>query len=425
MTNAREEQAKSIEREISSLVASIESLKLRISELEAFETAGLEGPILRAVRTLLKPVQIRLRAVTAKSQEEIDDAIHFLIESAEGDPERFFRLFMSPRLASYISGDAKTIREEDLRDSSMELLGSFLDLVERLDNQRQNESLAAALRRSQLQERLRESTSRLTNLQGEVAKLKPLTLSEVPEEKFVLLGKRMGRPGDSRESLATHVENILPDTLSADFRSTQLLATAMKAYEAELLLISQIFATANMLPTESCSGCLMESRECPCSPSERLDKSLNRLLGSDSEQCKNFISKYWLNFYPHFYLPTVSAFSTIRSSIPEWTVNLSPHLLEIFSRLLFGKLLNPFWFQSDIKTARTDSNSRIDLNRWTKSVTRLSIKEIGEILGESIPALSGDEDLPIAWLLAVTNGAHEFSDELEFFLESQIEQAGD
>lgn len=425
MTNAREEQAKSIEREISSLVASIESLKLRISELEAFETAGLEGPIRKAVQTLLKPVQIRLRAVTAKSQGEIDNAIQFLIQRAEGDPERFFRLFMSPELAAYIAGDAKSIPDEDLRDSSIELLGSFLDLVERFGHQTQNESLATALRRSQLEDRLRESTSRLQNLQVEAAKLRPLTLSEVPEEKVLLLGMRMGRPGDSRESLATHVENILPDNLATDFRRTQLLATAMKAYEAELLLISQIFATAKTLPRECCSGCLMDSRECSCSPSERLDKSLNRLLGSDSEHCMNFISKYWLNFYPHFYLPSESAFSTIRSSIPEWTVNLSPHLLEIFSRLLFGKLLNPYWFQSDINTARTDSNSRIDLNRWTKSATRLSIKEIGEILGESIPALSGDEDLPIAWLLAVTNSAHEFSDELESFLESQIEQAGE
>jgi hypothetical protein len=420
----RQEQIEFTERSITALSNAIELLKTRISEIEDFQKSGLSYSISEAAKKLFRPVLIRLRVATHKSEEELEAEISNLIERAESNPRESFMVFMSPSLVSFVSGETETLSEPVFGKDNLELFRKFENLVQAREDQRQSDAHEASLSKAELEARLKESVSRRSQLQTNLVKLKPLEVSEISAERLASLRQKIGNSEIPSDSLAAIVLKGLPINLAEDLRITQLVATAMENHESELLLISAIVSNGKVLTPDTCSGCLLLRKACNCSLIDRVEKTFERLLENTLESPTSLIEKNWSKFYPYFYLQPGSAVKMIQASIPQSIFNLNPHLVEVISRLLLGDLLNFHWFKSDISQSQLGYRERMDLNQWTKSATRLSIIEIGEILRHAIPALAGDSELPIAWLLSVTNQAHEFPDELEAFLQSHIDLAG-
>lgn len=424
MAETSEERIQWIDRQITSLSEAVESLQTKIGEIESFQATGLSVSIVEATKQLLRPVLIRLRATTHKSEEEIDEELLFLLEVAGNDVGEYFKLIMSPSLAAFVLGETDTLLRPRQTLELGELQNRFDSLVRALENRRDSEKSFSNIRIMDLENKLNESLSRLADLQRELEKLNPLKISELEEETLIGLSERLGYSKLSSDSLAEKVLQAIPSNLARDLKNTQLLATAIQSKQEELLLITSVAASGIGSVSGSCSGCLMSNKDCRCQMLQRLTLTLDRLLENTPESSSSLIQKYWLSFYPYFYLNPADAADTIRVGIPDSTMDLTPYLTEVISRLLFGDLLNSHWFKSDIEASQSSSSDRMNLNRWTKSVTGLTIRELGERLGGSVPALSRDEELPIAWLLSVTNGAHEFSDELEIFLQIQVEAPG-
>lgn len=424
MAESSRERIQWIERQITSLSEAVESLQAKIGEIESFQATGISVSIEQATKQLLRPVLIRLRATTHKSEEELDEELLFLLEVAGNDVGEYFKLVMSPSLAAFIVGETDTLLRPRQTPELGDLQNKFDSLVRTLENRRDSEKSFSNKRMMDLEKRLNESLSRLADLQRELEKLNPLKVSELKEETLIGLSERLGYAKLSSDSLAEKILQAIPSNLARDLKNTQLLATAIQSKEEELLLITSVAASGIGSISGGCSGCLMSKKDCRCQMLQRLTLTLDRLLENTAESSSSLIQKYWLRFYPYFYLNPAEAADTIRAGIPQSTMDLTPYLTEVISRLLFGDLLNSHWFKSDIEASQSSSSDRMNLNRWTKSVTGLTIRELGELLGNSIPALSRDQELPIAWLLSVTNGAHEFSEELEMFLQIQLEAPG-
>lgn len=423
MAETVQERIQWIERHITSLTQAVESLRAKIGEIQLFQSAEISVSIMQATKKLLRPILIRLRATTHKSEVEIDEGILSLVDAAGNEVGEFFYLIMSPSLEAYILGETDTLIRPNLTPELEGHLEKFHNFVRTLEERRESEMSFSSQRMTDLERRLNESMSTLAELEKELAALNPLKISELKEETLSALSEKLGYPNLSSDSLAEKVLQGMPSSLAEDLKATQLLPTAIQVMEKELLLLASVVANGTRSVSGSCSGCLKPQKDCGCQMVQRLNLTMDRLLENTNENASSLVQKYWLKFYPYFYLNPAKAAEAIRAGIPESAIDLTPYLTEVISRLLFGDLLNSHWFKSDIEASRSASSERMNLNRWTKSVTGLSIRELGELLGNSVPALSREQELPIAWLLSVTNGAHEFSEELEIFLGIQLEAA--
>lgn len=419
----REQDIQLLEQRAEAMRATISSLRIRVDEAESFLFSNSIDIdlLIEAVEKVFRPIVIRFRAHSGKTHDEVMSELEQQIRLKQLDAAALATGLLT---VEFSPGSPLILSQgpSNLGVDRTTLKDKFLTYVSRLEDRKTSEILNSATHLEEMRDRLTESEAALIEVETQLAKLRPKEASDLSPTELADLSANFKLPNLSPDETLDQILEELPFSLSEALSTSGLTATVAIDKPAELVLIHQVKLKADAVLGRNCKQCSELEPNCTCDYQLRLSKTMAFLLEETGATWETIQAAYWENFFPYFYLNRSSGLAKIGEQLENDASNLGAPLVELLTRMLFGDVLNPYWFRNEIERSQTASNERLALNQWTKSTLGMTLPELSDQLHTHIPALSRDEELPIAWLLSTTDFGHSFGEELLTFLTERLAQ---
>lgn len=424
MTTARQRELEKLETKIFYLNQAIDSLESKILELEEVTTDNSMSALKVGILKFFRPIFIQLRVRTGLSNEGVLSILEPFLAPYRAQPKELGMLLASLSLEELLGAPPGKVRHKEVGAEMERLISRFAAYISSSYQSQDTESTYIRGRKVALKSQLDTANQELQESLSKLANIKPPNLTDGAPEKLRALREGLELPNVHDSELEGHVLSLLPATIVDDLTRTQMTGKAILEKGQEILVLAKVHKNQQEIDRGICSGCHSPEGHCDCGPDEKLERTIHSLLRDTGLDWFKLTETYRLNHFPFFGMLGSSVEEYERekliASFPSSAREYQELGTLMISRHLLGDLLNFHWFAKDIEISRQKSHERMNLNRWLKSTTQRSLPAVCEALYSSIPGLTGDAELPVAWLLRVTEGATRFDESLEIFVIDQI-----
>lgn len=424
MTTARQRELEKLETKIFYLNQAIDSLESKILELEEVTADNSLSALKVGILKFFRPIFIQLRVRTGLSNEGVLSLLEPILAPYRAQPEELGKLLASLSLEELLGAPPGKARHKEVGAEMEGLISRFAAYISSSYQSQDTESTYIRGRKVALKSQLDTANQELQESLSKLATIKPPNLTDGAPEKLRALREGLELPNVNDSELEGHVLSLLPATIVDDLTRTQMTGKALLEKGEEILVLAKVHKNQQEFDRGICSGCHSPEEHCDCGPDEKLERTIHSLLRDTGLDWFKLTETYRLNHYPFFGMLGSSAEEYEReeliASFPASAREYQELGTLMISRHLLGDLLNFHWFAKDIEVSRQKSHERMNLNRWLTSATELTLPAVCDTLYSSTPGLCSDMELPVGWLLRVTDGATRFDDSLEEFLLDRI-----